>query len=399
MPINVLSYSPICVPMNWQTERLENSEERLHLIKELLSADTTLSVLENPWPTGYGSLAFDNLPVLYQPAAVIKAANLLAEPDVIDAAVYCYDNCLAVLFVELKVQENLDTLNDIQVTRRIEELSQTFVSPILERLYTYQGGGKLIAPQKYQFFVDTKETLCNAKPLWVARTLVKLPELEEAAYFSWLKNIDERSNTLLLGSGNSLILDSNAIEDVHRVMVLSQFQSALMARVEDLLKRTLKDFNAAYFDNAMVEQLNKGMAVHQQRNDHIEFINIQFSASAGGMQGIRRSLLSQFQAAWLFDEQQGRIDKLSSLIQERLNRSISQQLSRQNRGIQTLLTFLGSLGLVGLVVDLISLNASTNHISTRGLLDIVSYFATENLLSITLLLVVVFTWYFYKNHK
>ena len=399
MAISIFSYSPICVPLNWQTECLINSEERFPLIKELLSEDTSLSVVENSWAMGYGNLTCDNLPLLYQPAAVIKPANLLAEPDVIDGAVYCYDNCLAILFIELKIEENLDSLDDSNITQRIETLSQTFISPILERLYYYPGGGKLIAQQKYQFFDDTKDTLCNAKPLWVARTLVKHPDIAETAYFSWLKNIDERSDSLLLGSGNSLILDSEAIQDVHRVMILSQFQSALMARTEDLLKRTLREFNSAYFNKSMVNQLNEGITIHQQRNDHIEFINIQFSASVAGVQGIRRSLLSQFQAAWLFDEQQERINKLSSLIQERLNRSISQQLSKQNRGIQTLLTFLGSLGLVGLVIDLISLNASTDHVKTHGLLDIVSYFSTENLLSISLLMIVVFTWYFYRNYK
>ena len=140
MAISIFSYSPICVPLNWQTECLINSEERFPLIKELLSEDTSLSVVENSWAMGYGNLTCDNLPLLYQPAAVIKPANLLAEPDVIDGAVYCYDNCLAILFIELKIEENLDSLDDSNITQRIETLSQTFISPILERLYYYPGG-------------------------------------------------------------------------------------------------------------------------------------------------------------------------------------------------------------------------------------------------------------------
>nr|WP_136251966.1 hypothetical protein [Ningiella ruwaisensis] len=401
--MNLYTYAPICLPLNWQSELLSEKSERFRLIKTLVNGSN--KVEDNPWPVGYGSLSHDNLPVLYQVAATITLCELEQEDDVKKAQLYCFDNCLAVLFIHFYLPQSAVNANktklvdDAAISARVEALSKRYISPICESLYAYKGGSKLIAPAKYTFFKDDRKDLVSAKPLWVARAILKDKQCEMDKYKQWLENIDESSDMLLLGSGNSLILNAQDIVDVHRVMVLSQFHAALMARVEEILKNTLRNFNAAYFDASVTKEIRNDLCLHQQRNDHIEFIGIQYSAAGAGMQGKRRLLFQQFEHAWQFSEQQSRIEQLSNLIQQRLNRLMNEQFSRQNRAIQTLLAFLGALSLLGLVVDLASLHADSDHDKTYGILDIFQLVATENILNITIIVVVILTLYFYRNHE
>lgn len=88
--------------------------------------------------------------------------------------------------------------------------------------------------------------LTNAQPLWVARMLVQDKSIPSKHYLDWLKNIDEQSELLKLGSGNSLLVNEQYFLDVHRIMVMSQFHAALMDRIENLLKDNLKKFNGNY---------------------------------------------------------------------------------------------------------------------------------------------------------
>lgn len=400
MSFTLHTYSPICLPLNWKSELLEDALERFTLLKNIHHILEYVDVLKNPWPTGYGSLEHDNLPLLYQPAALLSIPLMVREePDVNKAILYCYDNCLAVLYIELDIDGESSDIDDLGITLRIEYLSVKYLKPLLCIFYQYEGREKLITPVEYKVFTDTEASLCSAKPLWVARMLVQEPSFDVVECEKWLKNVDRRSEFLMLGSGNSVVSNQAHLNDVHRVMVMSQFQSALMCRIENLLKSTLKAFNAAYFNKEMVKKLKENMALHQQRNDHIEYINIQFSASRAGMQGKRRCLLEQFELSWQFTEHQSRIDKLSSLIQERLNRVMSAHISGQNRGIQTLLAFLGALSLLSLVVDLSNLHGSSKHSNTYGILDVFDLLATENILNITIILVVIITLYFYRNHE
>ena len=399
MITEIKTYSPLCLPINWQSERIENNDQRFSVLKSMLKSRNEVNVCEVTWPMGYGSLEHDNLPILYQPTAVLYLHELEQEVDVVQAKLYCYDNCLAVLSLDLTIPQLVDNLDDLAITQRVEKLSNKHLSSLFEFLYQEGGRDLLIAPSTYQFFVDSKESLTSAQPLWVARMLNKAEETPVEDYFGWLKNIDKTSDVLLLGSGNSLLIDKCYFDDVHRVMVMSQFHSALMARIETIIKLSLKKFNSSYYHTDYVKDIEKDMSLHQHRNDHIEYINIQFSAAIAGVQGKRRMLLEQFNQAWQVTSQQSRIGNLSDLLQRRLNRLVTEKLSHQNRVIQTLLAFLGALTLVSLIADLTGLAQSVDHSETTGLLDAINLVSIESLITSVIVLVVLITIYFYKNHE
>lgn len=397
------TFSPVCVPINWQTELITSASEKFEVLTRLCDGLPGVDLNPCEWPTGYGSLEHDNLPVFYQPAAELTLRDMMQESDVLNARLFCYDNCLAVLAVELETTQELASINDLAVTQRIEELAAKYLNPVLLNLYEKESSGHLISPKAYKFYADSHEALCNGKPLWVARMLVKAPDLEPTHYHNWLQCVDDTSDVFLLGSGNSLLCDELHVQDIQRAMILSQFHAALMLRTEALLEKTLTQFNGAYFNKNRIDKrkikLNNSVDLHQYRNDHIEFISIQYSAAQAGMQGKRRQLLSQFDSAWQVQEQQQRLQQLALLVQKRLDRLVDESRRAQTRSIQTVLTFLGALSLLALVVDLASLSNEMEHGDTTGILDLFTLLSPENVLSVTVLVVVLLTAYFYKSHE
>jgi len=399
MSLNLEIYAPINVPINWQSEQVIDNEQRFLLLKKYFSKIDALEIKPNNWPMGYGSLEHDNLSILYQPAAIFDIAGFTTEPDVSHASLYVYDSCLAILHLRLAVDADVTNIDDLVISKRVEALSAKYLSPILKLLYALKTEAPMIQPNAYKFFNSDIDELTNAKPLWIARMAIQADSLTSEHYLDWLKNIDAESEFLHLGSGNSLLTKAQYFSDVHRIMVMSQFHAALMGRVEDLLKDNLKKLNCNYYDSKTLTSLSSSVASQQYRNDHIEYINIQVSAAEAGVQGKRRELLQQFSQAWGFNQQRERVSKLTSLTQGRLDRLSQDKLRQQNKVIQTLLTFLGSLGLISLVIDLISIESNTNHDNTFGVLDIIELAATENILSFTIIFVILITLYFYKNHE
>lgn len=116
-------------------------------------------------------------------------------------------------------------------------------------------------------------------------------------------------------------------------------------------------------------------------------------------QGKRRELLQQFSAAWDFKSQHDRVMQLIKLTQRRLDRLSQDKLRQQNRGIQTLLAFLGSLGIISLVIDLISIESSVPHGKTTGLFDIMQFISAEHIINFMFIFVILLTFYFYRNHE
>jgi hypothetical protein len=116
------------------------------------------------------------------------------------------------------------------------------------------------------------------------------------------------------------------------------------------------------------------------------------------VQGKRRELLQQFNIAWGFSEQRERVSQLTLLTQSRIDRSLQDKLRQQNRGIQTLLAFIGSLGLISLVIDLISIDNEVTNDDTTGLFYLINFLSAESFLGLTFMMVILFTLYVYKNH-
>jgi hypothetical protein len=397
--LNFETYSPINIPVNWQSELIIDNEQRYSLLQKYLSPISSVVVKPNDWPVGYGSLEHDNLPVLYQPAAIIEIPKLTNEQDVSHAQFYIYDNCLAILNLRLKVDSDITNIDDLAISKRIEELSEKYFAPILKQLYSLKAELPLMKPSDYKFFNNDIDELTNGKPLWVARMLTQGKGLPAESYANWLKSVDSKTDYLQLGSGNSLLTEQQYFSDVNRIMIMSQFHVALMERIESLLKDNLKKFNINYYNKNKLASLGKTVTEQQYRNDHIEYINIQVSAATAGVQGKRRELLQQFNLAWGFNEQRERVDQLTDLTQARIDRSLQDKLRQQNRGIQTLLAFLGSLGLISLVIDLVSIEGEVNHKDTTGLLDLFNFISAESFISLTAIIVILFTLYVYKNHE
>lgn len=397
--ITVETFAPVVVPINWQSELIDDGEQRFAILEKYFGDINGVNISECPWPMGYGSLAHDNLPTLYQPAGIFELTELLAEPDVSKAQLYAYDNCLAVLHISLAVNADLATIDDFQVTKRIEALSTTYLAPVLSNLIQRKVSTPLITPKSYRFFVGEQQDMMCARPLWVARMMIRADELTTEHYQKWLTSVDSSSAHLLLGSGNSLLVNPKNYDDMCRIMIMAQFHSALMSRIEEQLKHSLKQFNIKHYSKRKLNSLGRHIDDQQYRNDHIEFIEIQLSTAASGVQGVRRDLFTQFSQAWGFEEQRRRVVQLTNLTQARLERLAQEKVRQQNRSIQTLLMFLGALGLVSLVVDLINIEGDTVHSESIGLLDIIQLASTEHLLNFTLILIIGLTLYFHGNHE
>jgi hypothetical protein len=397
--LNFEIYAPINIPINWQSELITDNEQRYSLLQKHFPTIKGVSIQPNNWPMGFGSLEHDNFPVFYQPSAILEIQTFEVENDVSHANLYIYDNCLAVLNLGLTVNTDILNIDDLVVTKRVEELSQQYLAPILKSIYPIKPKAPLINVSAYKLFSNNKDALTNAKPLWVARMLTQDQQVSSEYYLDWLKNIDAKNEFLQLGSGNSLLTNEQYFSDVHRIMVVSQFHAALMDRIEGLLKGNLKSFNGNYYNKNVLDSLDSSFSNQQYRNDHIEYINIQVSATEAGVQGRRRELFQQFNVAWKFNEQQERVNQLTSLTQARIDRLLQSKLRQRSRSIQTLLAFLGSLGLISLIVDLIGVENDVNHDNTVGLLDIIQFFPAEHLLGLTVIIVILLTFYFYKNHE
>ena len=399
MSLNMEIYAPVNVPINWQSEQITQNEQRYLLLNTVFSKIEQLAIKPSEWPMGYGSMEHDNLSILYQPAAIFEIHGFTTEQDVNHAQLYVYDSCLAILHIGMSVNTKITEVNDLAITNRVEALSKQYLAPILKQIYSLKTQAPMVQPGAYKFFYNDEEKLTNAEPLWVARMLLKSDDSPYEFYLDWLKSIDSESEVLLLGSGNSLLKNSEYFSDVNRVMVMSQFHCALMSRIEDLLKDNLRISNEKYYHTKSPNLLKSSVSDQQYRNDHIEFIDIQISAASSGVQGKRRELLQQFSAAWDFKSQHDRVTQLTKLTQRRLDRLSQDKLRQQNRGIQTLLAFLGSLGIISLVIDLISIDSSVPHGKTTGLFDIMQFVSAEHIINLMFIFVILLTFYFYKNHE
>jgi hypothetical protein len=393
------TYSPLIVPVSWQSERVADNAQRFALLCSCLEGVTGISVHPCEWPMGYGSLAHDLLPVFYQPVCVMEITGLAAREDVEHCALYVYDDCLAVLHLRLRVAAEPAQLDDLAITRHVEALCEEEMRPVLRQVYRLPARPPLVAPGDYRLFTFDEADLTAGRPLWVARMLTAADGHSEERYSGWLQNVEEETEYLLLGSGNSLLRDRRYFSDVHRMMVFSQFRAALVNRIENLLEENLGLFNASYYDKRVEASLYASLRAHQFRNDHIEFLEIQYSSARTGVQGPRRRILRQIDSAWETDEQGERIGRLAGLVQTRLDRMLNNKLRRQNRAIQTLLGFLAALGLSSLMVDLVGIQGDIQHASTVGSLDVFSYVAAENVLNLTFLVVILTTLYFYRSHE
>jgi len=82
MLLKLETYSPVIVPINWQSELIIDNHQRLSFLIKHFSHIESLTINSSTWPMGYGSLEHDNLPMFYQPAAIFNIAGFITEYDV-----------------------------------------------------------------------------------------------------------------------------------------------------------------------------------------------------------------------------------------------------------------------------------------------------------------------------
>ena len=391
------TYAPLFLPISWKSEQIQKNEDREHAIRSLFSTIDGVDVEAVEWPFGYGSLDHDNLPLFYQPAAKVRLPTSAIAPTVIEATLYLYDNYLGVLHTKVAFDASNALPDDLAVSQLIESYSHDVLAPMFRGVQANLGGHDLIEPQKLGFSKDPT-TLTSASPLWVARLLCRAPETSKETYSEWLHSEAVDSETLVLGTGNYLVNEPDKLQDIHRPMLLAQFHAALIAQIETLLEVSLTAFNSSYFTSEKQRRVKEELRRHQYRNDHIQFILIQFSSANEGTQGFRRDILRQLNEAWATDQQEKRILRLESLVQERLNRQRDELLREQSRWITALLVFMSVLTIFSLMVDLSALDGTIEHSRTTGILDVFRLFSAEHILSLTMLLVMTLTFYIYRNH-
>jgi hypothetical protein len=146
------TYSPLIVPVSWQSERVADNAQRFALLCSCLEGVTGISVHPCEWPMGYGSLAHDLLPVFYQPVCVMEITGLAAREDVEHCALYVYDDCLAVLHLRLRVAAEPAQLDDLAITRHVEALCEEEMRPVLRQVYRLPARPPLVAPGDYRLF-------------------------------------------------------------------------------------------------------------------------------------------------------------------------------------------------------------------------------------------------------
>jgi hypothetical protein len=123
------TYSPVLIPLNWKSELVKDNSERVNVLKPIFADLPYADFIEVDWPIGYGTLEHDHLPVFFQPTGVVKLLEMCEEYDVLSASLYLYDNCLAVLHVELN---DFPSLKDSEVTTRINNLSKNYLAPLFK---------------------------------------------------------------------------------------------------------------------------------------------------------------------------------------------------------------------------------------------------------------------------
>lgn len=385
----IYTFSPILIPVSWKSELVKSIDDKYNTLKSIFM---DLGYFSNKcdWPIGYGSLEYDKLPVFFQPTSYIDL-NTSDWNGAIKSELYIYDDCISVLYMEI----DLD-LSDIEVSDYVERYAKKELSGLFYSLFEYDDIGCFISPKKYETFKIDKIELCSSVPKWVART--RISSYEDCEFENWLPCIDSKSDSVLLGSGNSVVLNDDCFFDFKRVMIFFQFYYTLMNNSEDLLKDILRNFNSNFYASSMKERYVENYKVVQYLNDHIEYVEIQFSSSIAGMQGKRRAISDQFVEAWKIDDLQNRVSKYTCLVQQRIEREIDRKRRVASKRIQTALTMIGVLSLLSIVLDLSTFNREFKNGYIISVLKIFDYLKEEMMLNIVFLVSFVLVFVFYRRY-
>ncbi len=388
---NIHTYSPISLAINWRSEICTDNAIRLQELQEILNDCSDISIAGIDWPLGYGDLNHDNLPLFFQPVAVISLIEACLEPDIKQADLYIYDDCCAVAHIVFADIAN-DSPNDVALSKRTEEIINVYAKSVCQTVFQATSRQAFIGVNDYVVMKSLDNiALQHGRVLWTARTHIGQADWDIE---TWLGEYHCSSDYLRIGSGNSWLINPSLGEHFHRVMLFAQYHSAIYSQYESMLNTSLNAFNR--FSQQIVMK-DSDIQRHQTLVDHLDYININYSSACYGTQSTRREMLQHFQNSWQIDEQQQRIVKLAELVQQRLQRLKQDSLRQQNKITQGLLGFLGALGVIGLLFDLKSFSHSIDDNSP--IMALLADISPDVLLGGAMLIAMAVSLLVYRNHE
>jgi hypothetical protein len=386
-------YAPIQFPIQWQTESVVSNNERYQHLSDLIKHIPNFEITALDWPIGYGSLDYDHLPLLYQPVAIIKLAKLNHE-TFNSVEIFPFDKGICVVKIQLNHSISLQNSVDLDLAEKASSLINEEIQPKLDQCHKIL---KNTMKRQNDSSLDPSEIFKN-KTFWIARSLIHGQEVSPQLRQQWLPSADISNDTLILGSGNSILLDQKNVSDFTRVMVTAQFHSAYLWQTEQEFNHALNAVAPKQLGKINQKQLNSKINDYQNFNDQIEYSLAQFSSVLSGTQGLRKPMLRAFIESWQFQQQTQRIQTLMSLLQTRLQRYRERQKRKYDKRIQAILGMIGMLSVLELISELSKLSQESDHQNTTGILDIFMLISPEILLNGAIFLVVLFTILIYRNH-
>ena len=403
------TFAPLLFPINWNSEHVANSIERVATLRELFQ-DVLPHLHFKPldWPIGYGSLDHDALPEFFQPT------GLLAIPiDVVEVEyearqldLYLFDDALALAVIDFSILTTAEALDDQKISSLVASTLMTVVSPIAKSMVQAlnKDRGNLLAPSNYIHFADYQATqLTHAEPLWVARmALLDADTTSPENTRSWRSwgDLPESPSSFQVGSGNSICLGTSPTHvNALRSMLLCQFYLALLWQLKGIFSQRISSFNLRIHHGERLRQSLKVAASIEQQIDHLDHINLQFAQAIYGTQGQRRIFLDLISDAWHLNEQAQTVNELAQLLTRRIQRLANERSAFQNRMIQRLLGIIGTLSVVELFLTITSFSREYPKDDAPGLLDLIALVPLDHMLNMSLLLVAVIIFFVMRYQR
>jgi len=388
-------YAPIHVPINWKSESVDNSNQRYQILKSICNVIPGVKISRVPWEFGYGSTLHDNIPIVYQPVAILTFPNINNENDILVFEVYVYDHAIAILHAKILFHGQLSAENDLWLTERIVRLCEKYLPDILIKIQDQPTQEPLLNTKKYNFFDVSKKRLTSGTPIWVSR-MVTIQNLEEAQKLaSWVKVPTNSEIPLIIGQGNYILKNDELFECANRSILLAQYFSTILHLTEESIISQMKNANKLVNNE---KSINKYLEKQQYRQDHLSLLGILYDSAITGTQGDRRSFLDTLNRQWQIHRNFERVQKLMKINQSRLDRIKSALEIKNRRIIRSLLIFLASVSVISLLIDIWSFIKTEDHSATLGLFDILTLFSSETSITIATIAVLLFSYLASKSH-
>lgn len=382
-------YAPVHVPINWQTELTVDNEHRYRVLTAICNVISGLNIRRVPWEFGYGSTKHDNIPVAYQPAAILSPNISNREKHVLLFDLYIYDHTVSILHARISYKEKLSSSNDLWITNEVERLCRENLSSIFKEIQNQPILKPLIDTRKYNFFDIPSDKLTSGMPIWVARMLTTISNKNEKEVRDWIDWPTDSDQPLLIGHGNYLLKDEDQFDCANRAILMAQYFSTILFLAEDSIINQMRKITVKRHNGRSIETYLKRQ---QYRQDHLTLLGALYASAISGMQGKRRVFLEIINKEWSIEKSLSRIRALMDLNQSRLDRIKFNIEKRNRRSLQILLTFLTSVSVLSLLIDIRAFMKIEDHSESIGLFDLLSLASAETSITLAMVAVIILSY-------